>query len=76
MIEEPVRIGAMMKIKCSLGCSDHETMEFKIVRGARRMHSKLTALDFGRADFGLFNDLLDTVPCDKALEGRTRLHQG
>ncbi|KFQ04942.1 hypothetical protein N329_07333, partial [Haliaeetus albicilla] len=33
-------------------------------------HSKLTTLDFRRADFGLFRDLLGRVPWDKALEGR------
>jgi len=36
----------------------------------RRACSKLTTLDFRRADFGLFRDLLSRVPCDKALEGR------
>jgi len=29
-----------------------------------------TTLDFRRADFGLFGDLLGRVPWDKALEGR------
>ncbi|KFQ96524.1 hypothetical protein Y956_02301, partial [Nipponia nippon] len=33
-------------------------------------HSKLTTLDFRRADFDLFRDLLGRVPWDKALEGR------
>ncbi|GAB0181465.1 triadin [Grus japonensis] len=59
-----------VKLKGSLGCSDHETVEFKILRAARRVHSKLTTLDFRRADFGLFRDLLGRVPWDKALEGR------
>ncbi|GAB0197925.1 mitochondrial enolase superfamily member 1 [Grus japonensis] len=45
-------------------------VEFKILRAAKRAHSKLTALDFRRADFGLFRDLLGKVPWDKALEGR------
>ncbi|KAK4832375.1 hypothetical protein QYF61_022230 [Mycteria americana] len=56
--------------KGSLGCSDHERVEFKILRALRRVHSKLTALGFRRADFGLFRDLLGRVPWDKALEGR------
>ncbi|GAB0190272.1 hypothetical protein GRJ2_001492500 [Grus japonensis] len=82
--EEPMRRGAMLelvltnkeglvgnvKLKGSLGCSDHEMVEFKILRTARRMHSKLTTLDFRRADFGLFGDLLGRIPWDKALEGR------
>ncbi|GAB0179184.1 hypothetical protein GRJ2_000383700 [Grus japonensis] len=84
VIEEPTRRGAMLdliltnkeglvgdvKLKGSLGCSDHEMVEFRILRAARRAHSKLTTLDFRRADFGLFRDLLGRIPWDKALEGR------
>ncbi|GAB0187151.1 hypothetical protein GRJ2_001180400 [Grus japonensis] len=84
VIEEPTRRGVMLdlvltnreglvgnvKLKGSLGCSDHEMMEFKILRAARKVHSKLTTLDFGRADFGLFRDVPGRVPWDRALEGR------
>ncbi|GAB0178597.1 hypothetical protein GRJ2_000325000 [Grus japonensis] len=84
VIEEPTRGGAMLdliltnkeglvgdvKLKGSLGCSDHEMVEFRILRAARRVHSKLTTLDFRRADFGLFRDLLGRIPWDKALQGR------
>ncbi|GAB0209788.1 hypothetical protein GRJ2_003444500 [Grus japonensis] len=70
--EEPTRRGAMLdliltnkeglvgdvKLKGGLGCSDHEMVEFRILRAARRARSKLTTLDFRRADFGLFRDLL------------------
>ncbi|KAM9662778.1 uncharacterized protein ACIBXB_015380 [Morphnus guianensis] len=84
VMEEPMRRGALLdlvltnkeglvenvKLKGSLSCSDHEMVEFKILRAVRRAHSKLTTLDFRRADFGLFRDLLGRVPWDKALEGR------
>ncbi|GAB0209462.1 mitochondrial enolase superfamily member 1 [Grus japonensis] len=84
VIEEPTRRGAMLdllltnkeglvgdvKLKGSLGCSDHEMVEFRILRAARRAHSKLTTLDLRRADFGLFRDLLGRIPWDRALEGR------
>ena len=84
VIEEPVRRGAMLdllltnkeelvgnvKLKCSLGCSDHEMLEFKILQAVRRAHSKLTTLGFRRADLGLFRDLLGTEPWDKALKAR------
>ncbi|GAB0207663.1 hypothetical protein GRJ2_003232000 [Grus japonensis] len=84
VIEEPMRRGAMLdlvltnkeglvgdvKLKGSLGCSDHEMVEFRILRAARRVCSKLTTLEFRRADFGLFRDLLGRIPWDKALEGR------
>ncbi|GAB0176518.1 mitochondrial enolase superfamily member 1 [Grus japonensis] len=59
-----------VKLKGSLGCSDHEMVEFRILRAARREHSKLTTLDFRGADFGLFRDPLGRIPWDKALEGR------
>jgi len=82
--EQPTRRGAMldlaltskeglvgnMRLKGILGCSDHKMVEFKILKAARRARSKLTTLDFRRADFGLFRDLLCRVPWDKALEGR------
>lgn len=56
-----------VKLKNSLGCRAHEKAEFKLLRGARRMHSKLTALDFKRPDFGPFRALLERVPWDTAL---------
>ena len=59
-----------VKLKGNLGCSDHAMVEFKILRAARKVHSKLATLDFRRANFGLFRDLLGRVPWDKALEGR------
>jgi len=59
-----------VKLKGSLGCSGHEMMEFKILRAARRVCSKLTTLDFRRADSSPFRDLLSRVPLDKALKGR------
>jgi len=52
----------IVKLKGSRGCSDHEIVGFKILRAARRVHGKLTALDFRRADFGVFRDLLGRVP--------------
>ncbi|GAB0207190.1 hypothetical protein GRJ2_003184600 [Grus japonensis] len=58
VIEEPTRRGAMLdlvltnkeglvgdvKLKGSLGCSDHEMVEFRILRVARRARSKLTTM--------------------------------
>jgi len=45
-------------------------VEFKILRAERSVHSELTTLDFRRADFRLFGDLLGRVPWHKALDGR------
>jgi len=44
-------------------------VEFRILKAGRRVKSKLTTLDFRRADFGLFKDLLGRVPGDKVLDG-------
>jgi len=83
-IEESTRRGAVLdlvishkervvgngRLKGSLGCSDHGMVGFRILRAVRGAHSKLTTLDFRRADFGLFRDLIGRVPWDKALKGR------
>jgi len=84
VLEQPTRRGAMLdlvltnkeglvgnvKVKGSLGCSDHKMVELRILRAARQVHRRLTTLDFRRADFGLLWDLLGRIPWDKALEGR------
>ncbi|RMC15809.1 hypothetical protein DUI87_08013 [Hirundo rustica rustica] len=63
VMEEPLRRNAMMdfvltnkkglvrnvKLKGSLSCSGQELFEFKILEAAKRLHSKLSALDFRRA---------------------------
>ncbi|PKU30268.1 glycerol kinase [Limosa lapponica baueri] len=82
--EEPTRRGALLdlvltnkeglvgdvKVRGSLGCSDHEMVEFMILCGRSRAKSRITTLDFRSADFGLFKDLLGGIPWAKALEGR------
>lgn len=51
---------------------DHEMVEFMIHRATRRVHSKLSSLDFRRADFEFLKDLvIRVVEWDKALEGRS-----
>lgn len=51
-----------VKLKGSLGSCGHEMVEFKILRAARRAYSKLTTLEFRRANFGLFRHLVGRVP--------------
>ncbi|GAB0208892.1 hypothetical protein GRJ2_003354900 [Grus japonensis] len=58
-----------VKVEGSLGCRDHEMVEFRILRGRSRAVSRITALDFRRANFGLFKDLLGTIPWVRDLEG-------
>lgn len=59
-----------VKLKSSLGCSDHKMVQFRIQRTVRMEHNKLATLDFGRADFVLFRGLAGRVSWDKSLEGR------
>jgi len=64
------RMVSNVKLKSSLGCSDHKVMEFKIFKISKRVCSKLATLDFREADLELFRELLGKVTWDKALEGR------
>ena len=64
------RLVSNMNLKGSLGCHNHEMVEFKILRVPKRVQSKLAALDFRRANFELFRELLERVTWEKALEGR------
>jgi len=59
-----------VKVGGSLGCSDHEMVEFRILRGGSRAVSRITTLDLRRANFGLFKHLREGVPWVRALEGR------
>lgn len=82
-MEEPIRIGALLcfiltnkkqlvgadMVEGSLACSDHEIVEFRTLRIKKKVTSKLTILDFKRADFGVFKNLIGRIPWNKALEG-------
>jgi len=59
-----------MKVGGSLGCSDHEMVEFRILWGGSRTTKRIKTSDFRRAGFGLFLDLLGGIPWVRALEGR------
>ncbi|KAJ7416920.1 hypothetical protein WISP_67700 [Willisornis vidua] len=58
---QPGVVVGKVKLKGSLGCRDHERVVFAILGGPRRVHSKLTAMGFGKEDFGLYRDLLGEV---------------
>jgi len=81
-VEEPTRRGMLLdpvltnrevlvedvKTVHSLGCSDPEMVEFRVLRGGSTAVSRITTLDFRRANFGLFKDLLGGIPWVRALE--------
>ncbi|GAB0179400.1 hypothetical protein GRJ2_000405300 [Grus japonensis] len=47
-----------VKVGGSLDCSDHEMVEFRILCGRSKAISRITTLDFRRANLGLFKILL------------------
>lgn len=59
-----------MWIMAWLGYSNHEIMEFSILWGGIRAIGKIITLEFRRANFGLFRDLLGWIPWKHSLEGR------
>lgn len=58
-----------VKIEGRLDHSNNEMLEFNIMRRKQRSERKLTTLEFRRAEFSHFRDLLGEVPCDQVLEG-------
>jgi len=84
MVEEPTRRGTLLdlvltnkeglvedvKAGGNLGSSDHEMVNLKILCGGSRVISRIKTLDFRRANFGLFKELLGGIPWVRALEGR------
>ncbi|PKU48935.1 adaptin ear-binding coat-associated protein 1 [Limosa lapponica baueri] len=84
LVREPTREGALLDLLFvnreglvgdvmvggCLGYSDHEMIEFLILREARRGVSRTAIMCFRSADFGLFKSLLDRVPWEAALKGK------
>ena len=83
LVREPIREGALLDLLFvnreglvddvvvggQLGHSDHEIIEFSILREARRGGSRTDILDFQRADFVLFGHLLERTPWETMLKG-------
>lgn len=59
-----------VKVRGSLGCSDNEVVEFRILREENKANRRITALGFRRADSGQFMDLLGGILWDTVLERR------
>jgi len=84
VLEEPTRRGVLLdpvltnkeglvedvKAGGSLGCSDDEMVKFRIMHGGSRAVTRITTLNFRRANFGVFKHLLGGIPCVRALEDR------
>jgi len=59
-----------MKAGGSLGSSDHEMVNFRILSRGSRVISRMKTLEFRRANFGLFKEPLLGIPRVMVLEGR------
>jgi len=70
VLTNKVELVENVKAGGSFGCSDHEMVEFRILCGESRAISRITALDFRRANFGYFKDLAGGISWVRALEGR------
>ena len=81
VVEEQTRKGALLgliltnmeglvenvKVGGSLGSSDHEMVNFRILGGGSRAISRNKILDFRRANFGLFKELTWEESCGPGL---------
>jgi len=60
-----------VKAEDCVGCSDHEMVEFRIVQGTNKTTNRIAILDFRRANFESFKDLLVGIPWVRALDAKT-----
>lgn len=51
-----------VKVGGSLRCSDHGSLEFRILREGSRAKIRIASPDFGRAHIGLFRGQLQSMP--------------
>lgn len=56
-----------IKVGGSLGCSDHETVEYRILHRRNKVISRNATLDFRRSNFDPFKDLLGGFTWIRAL---------
>lgn len=90
MVEEPTRWGVLLdfvlsnwdelvkdvKLGGSLGCSNHEMVEFKILYGrtkATRAKKRIATLDVWRINFNLFQDLCGGISWATVIEAGQHL---
>jgi len=81
VVEEPVNGSVLLELlftkkkelvgdvvsEGSLGCSSHKMREFMILCGKSKAMSRIATLDFRRANFDFFKDLLGGIPWARVL---------
>jgi len=59
-----------VKVGGSLGCSDRALVEFTVLRDKGQAKSKVRTLNFKKANFHLFKELVRRTPLEAALRDR------
>ncbi|KAK4817941.1 hypothetical protein QYF61_002785 [Mycteria americana] len=59
-----------VKIGGSLGCSDHALVEFAVLRDMGQVKSKVRTLNFRKANFQLFKEVVNRTPWETALRDK------
>jgi len=59
-----------IKIGASLGCSDQALVEFTVLRDMGQAKSKVRTLNFRKAKFQLFKELVNRSPWETALQDK------
>ncbi|KAK4828824.1 hypothetical protein QYF61_000881 [Mycteria americana] len=59
-----------VKIGGSLGCSDHALVEFAVLRDMGQAKSKVRTLNFRKANFQLFKELVNRTPSETVLRDK------
>ena len=54
----------------SLGCSDCEVVEFRILHERNKVRSRIATLDIRRANFNLFKGIFGVISWARALKGK------
>ena len=54
----------------SLSCSDHALVEFTVLRGTGKVRSILRTLNFRKANFWLFKELVNRTPMENGPQGQ------
>jgi len=59
-----------VKIGGSLGCSDHKLLEFTVLSDIHQVKSQVKTLNFRKAKFQLFKELVNGIPWETALRNK------
>lgn len=62
LLTKKEELSGEMKINGSLGCSNHEIVKFKILKGARKSSSGVQIVGFSRAEICFFRKLVSGIP--------------